>query len=90
MLKSHQRCKEAEDGLLDLAPPRTTCPSLGGDVGALLLVGLEDATKADGGVGVVHEGIDLEIVLETTEIDVGGAYGGEGVVDNHGLGMKET
>ena len=59
-------------------------------MGALLLVGLEDVAKTDGGVGIVHEGIDLEIVLEATEINVGGAYGGDEVVDDHGLGMKEA
>ena len=41
----------------------------------MLLIGQEDVAEAKGGVGVVHEGIDLEIVLEAAEINVGGADG---------------
>ena len=59
-------------------------------MGAMRFVGFEDVAKAKGGVGIVHEGIDLEIVLETTEIDVGGANGGDEVVDDHHLGMEEA
>ena len=47
---------------------------------AVAVVFEEYLAPLEGGVCVVDEGIDFEVVLETAEIDVGRAYGGQRVV----------
>ena len=50
----------------------------------------EDRSHAGRKFRIVDEGIDLEIVFETTEIHVRRADDGQPVVDNQQFGVQET
>jgi len=56
----------------------------------MLLVGKEYFFQPDSREGVIHEGIDLKVVFETTEVYVGRAYRGYVVINDKRFGMQES
>lgn len=81
--------EEAEEGLDESEVEGATGPVVGadGDAGAEVVHVHPAETFREG--TMVHEGVDLKVVLEAAEVEVGGPYAGDFVVRHEELGVQE-
>ena len=82
--------EEAEEGLDESEVEGATGPVVGadGDAGAEVVHVHPAETFREG--TMVHEGVDLKVVLEAAEVEVGGPYAGDFVVRHEELGVQEA
>ena len=82
--------EEAEEGLDESEVEGATGPVVGadGDAGAEVVHEHPAETLREG--AMVYEGVDLKVVLEAAEVEVGGPYAGDFVVRHEELGVQEA